>query len=157
VKSIRTILVAVFCAASLGMIGAPAKGVEPLVQVEDAWVRGTVEGQSGSGAYLRITSREDAQLVGASCKLAGKVEIHEMREVNNLMTMRRLESLALPAHQAVALEHERHIMLIDLKQRLVPGQSLHIDLQVRDAAGHVHTVGVDAPIRALNAVAPQHG
>ncbi len=139
------------------MNAARAKGDEPLVKIEGAWVRGTVEGQTGSGAYMRITSREDAQLVGASCKLAGKVEIHEMREVNDMMTMRRLESIALPARQAVALEHERHIMLIGLKERLVPGQTLQIDLQVRDGAGHLHTVGVNAPIRALNTVAPDHG
>ena len=135
------------------------KGAQPpLLRVDGAWVRATVEGQTGSGAYARLTARENLQLVGASCALAEKVEIHEMREVNKLMTMRRIENLALPANTEVALEHERHIMLIGLKEQLIAGKTLAFQLKVRDAAGKRHDIPVVAPIRPLNTVesAPAH-
>jgi copper(I)-binding protein len=127
----------------------------PRVLVSGAWVRGTVEGQTGSGAYLRLTSREDARLVGASSAIASKVEIHEMRVVNNMMTMRAVDSLALPANTTVALEHGYHIMLIGLRQTLETGQSVKITLHLLDAAGLPFDIDVLAPVRALNA-SPKH-
>ncbi len=127
-----------------------------LVAVDDAWVRGTVEGQTGSGAYMRLTSREDAQLVGASSPAAERVEIHEMRTVNDMMTMRRIDRLALPAHRPVALDHDYHVMLIGLRRQLLAGQKVTIALRVLDAGGHAHTIEVAAPVRALNSPAPAH-
>lgn len=121
------------------------------MRVDDAWVRGTVEGQTGSGAYMRLTSREDAVLTGASCPDAQTVEIHEMKLVNDMMTMRKIDRLPLPAKQTVGLDHDYHVMLIGLRKQLVAGQTLHLDLRVLDAKGKEHVVAVDAPIRALNA------
>ena len=109
-----------------------ASAAEPFVQVDGAWVRGTVEGQTGSGAYLRLTAREDARLVGAASPVAQKVEIHEMRMVGDRMIMRRSESLPLPAHATVALEHEYHVMFIGLKRQLRVGESVAITLDVLD-------------------------
>ncbi len=128
----------------------------PLVTAEDAWVRGTVEGQTGSGAYMRLTSREDAQLVGASSPVAEHVEIHEMRTVNDMMTMRRIERLALPARTPVALDHDYHVMFIGLKHQLLPPQVVPITLQILDERGRRHAVRIDAPVRALNSAAPAH-
>jgi len=128
----------------------------PLVTTEDAWVRGTVEGQTGSGAYMRLTAREDAQLVGASSPVAEHVEIHEMRTVNDMMTMRRIDRLALPAHTPVALDHDYHVMFIGLKHQLLPQQKVPITLHVLDAGGHRHEVRIEAPVRALNTPPPAH-
>jgi hypothetical protein len=129
------------CAAA----AAPAR-----VEVTEAWVRATVEGQSGSGAYMRLRSREDARLVGASSPVADKVEIHEMRVVDDRMTMRRIESLALPAHTTVALERGLHVMLIGLHRALQPGQTVPLTLHLRDASGAAFDVGLAAPVRPLN-------
>ena len=129
-----------------------ANAIPPRLLVSDAWVRGTVEGQTGSGAYKRLTSPEDAILIGASSAVASKVEIHEMRLVNNLMTMRRVEKLLLPANTPVALEHGYHVMLIGLRQRLQAGQTVKITLHLVDARGGRFDVEVAAPVRALNAL-----
>jgi len=146
------------CAAAwlAAAAAAAAAATEPLVAVDDAWVRGTVEGQTGSGAYMRLTSREDAQLVGAASPVAAKVEIHEMRTVNERMTMRRIDRLALPAHTPVALDHDYHVMFIGLKRQLQVGEQVRITLQVLDAHGRRHAVVVDAPVRPLNSVGPAH-
>jgi len=145
---------AVLFALSLAPCTAMAEA--PLVRVSNAWVRGTVEGQTGSGAYMELTAREDAQLIGATCTLAEHVEVHEMHVVNDMMRMRRVQSLALPRNTTVALNHDFHIMLIGLKRQLTPGQNLTITLQITDAAGVRHDVPVRAPVRALNTAA-NHG
>jgi len=134
-------------------LGAAQAGAAPALTVSDAWARATVEGQTGSGVFLRLTSRQDAQLVGASSDAADRVEIHEMRLVNNVMTMRRIESLPLPAGKTVALEHGYHIMLIGLKRQLQPGQSVALSLLWLDAKGVRHATEVIAPVRALNSTA----
>lgn len=140
-------------ALALFAVAAPAwssgDSAMPLLVAEDAWVRGTVEGQSGSGAYMRLTSREDLRLVGASSDVAEKVEVHEMRMVKDMMTMRRVDELPLPAHATVALDHDFHIMLIGLRRQLLPGQRVTITLQLLDARGMRHAVDVVAPVRAL--------
>jgi copper(I)-binding protein len=153
-RSRRALLCLLSCALPGALSCAPPAraGDAPLIRVEDPWARGTVEGQTGSGAYMRLTSREDAQLVGASSPLAEHVEIHEMHTVNDMMTMRRVERLALPAHATVALDHDFHVMLIGLKRQLVPGQSVPITLQVLDARGKTHAVHIEAPVRPLNTV-----
>lgn len=148
----------VFLSVALALPAAQASAapMPPLVTAEDAWVRGTVEGQTGSGAYMRLTSREDAQLVGASSPVAEHVEIHEMRTVNDMMTMRRIDRLALPAHTPVALDHDYHVMFIGLRHQLLPAQVVPITLQVLDAHGRRHAVRIEAPVRALNSAAPVH-
>jgi copper(I)-binding protein len=142
-------------AALAALAGAAAQAAAPpRVAVSDAWVRGTVEGQTGSGAYLRLTSSADAQLVGASSPVADKVEIHEMREVGNTMTMRAIDHLALPAGRTVALEHGMHVMLIGLKRALRPGQTVALQLHLLDARGKAFQVEVAAPVRPLNTPVP---
>jgi copper(I)-binding protein len=145
-----TLLAAAF--AGSGDAAEPAQ--EPLVRVDDAWVRGTVEGQTGSGAYMRLTSREDAVLTGASCADAQTVEIHEMKLVKDMMSMRKIDRLALPAHQTIGLDHDYHVMLIGLRRQLLAGQSLHLTLHVLDAKGKAHAIAIDAPIRPLNSPKP---
>ncbi len=135
-------------------LAAPAAAGPPLVAVDGAWVRGTVEGQSGSGAYMRLTSRENAQLVGASSPVAEHVEIHEMHTVNDMMTMRRIDRLALPAHTPVALDHDYHVMFIGLRRQLLPGQTVPIALRVLDAHGQLQTIRVAAPVRPLDSPPP---
>jgi periplasmic copper chaperone A len=144
------LLAALIC--SVGMAPGAVAGETPgLLVVRDAWVRATVEGQTGSGAFMHLTAREDARLVGASSPAAQRVEIHEMRVVNDMMTMRRIETLPLPAATTVALDHEFHIMLIGLRRQLQPGQDVKITLQVLDSQGMRHAIDVVAPVRALNA------
>jgi len=146
---VRTLLglVGILAAVATANVGAR----QPSLTVSDAWARATVEGQTGSGIFLRLRSSEDAQLVGASSSAAERVEIHEMRVVNGMMTMRRIERLPLPAEQTVALEHDYHVMLIGLKRPLQPGRSVVVTLHWLDATGMRRATDVVAPIRALNA------
>jgi copper(I)-binding protein len=89
--------------------------------------------------------------VGASSPVAGVVEIHEMAMDGNVMKMRAIPGLTLPAGQPVELKPGGfHVMLMDLKQALQPGQTVPITLVIEGAGGQRETVQVSASVRALN-------
>lgn len=146
------LLLSCLCVATVPAMAASDANSSPSLTVSDAWARATVEGQTGSGVFLHLMSRQDAQLIGASSTVAQRVEIHEMRQVNGMMTMRPIERLDLPAGKNVALDHDFHIMLIGLKQQLQVGRSVTLTLHWLDATGTRHSTDVIAPVRALSTV-----
>ena len=74
-------------AATLALIVAAAPAWAQ-VSVSQAWVRGTVQGQKATGAFMQLKSTDGATLVAAQSPVAGVVEIHEMKMENNVMKMR---------------------------------------------------------------------
>ena len=90
------------------------------VEVKDAWVRASVPSQKATGAFMKITSKEDAKLVAASSPVAGVVEVHEMKMEGDIMRMRAVAGgLDLPAGKTVELKSGGyHVMLMDLKTAL---------------------------------------
>jgi copper(I)-binding protein len=126
------------------------------VTVSQPWVRGTVQGQKASGAFMQLKSAEGATLVGAQSPVAGVVEIHEMRMESNVMRMRAIPKLDLPAGQAVELKPGGyHVMLMDLKQPLKKGDTVPITLKLQGKDGKPHEVEVKAEVRDL--AAPSSG
>lgn len=100
------------------------------VEVSGAWARATVPGQSAGGAFMTLTAKESARLVGASSPAAGLVEIHEMAMDGNLMKMRAVPVLDLPAGRAVELKAGGfHVMLLDLKRPLAVGEKIPLELR----------------------------
>ena len=127
------------------------------VTVKDPWVRGTVAQQKATGAFMHITAAGGGRLVSVSSPVAGVVEVHEMAMDGNVMKMRAIAGLDLPAGKAVELKPGgHHVMLMDLKQGLQPGQSVPITLVVEGPGGKRETVLVSATVRPL-AGAPAHG
>jgi hypothetical protein len=118
-----------------------------LPKVEGAWVRGTVPGQQGTGAFMKLTAREPVQLIGASTPVAGVAQVHEMRLEGDIMKMRALPRLDLPAGQAVELKPSGyHIMLMDLKQPLAQGSVVPMTLIFRDAKGVESKLELKLPV-----------
>ena len=74
------------------------------VAVTDAWVRGTVPSQDTTGAFMTLTSTEDAKLVGVSTPIAKIAEVHETMNHGGMMHMEPVPSLALPRGKPVALQ-----------------------------------------------------
>jgi copper(I)-binding protein len=100
------------------------------VEVKSAWARPTVAGQSVTGAFMTLTAKDGARLVGAASPAAGVVEIHEMAMEGTVMRMRAVPVLDLPAGRAVELKPGGyHVMLMDLKQPLKAGEKLRLDLR----------------------------
>lgn len=123
------------------------------VTVKDPWVRATVSAQKATGAFMQITSVQDARLVGVSSPVAGVVEVHEMTMDKDVMKMRAVKGLDLPAGKNVELKPGGyHVMLMDLKQQMKEGDSVPVTLVVEGKDGKRSTIEVKAPVRALAAV-----
>jgi len=133
-----------FFMATLGAAAAHAQ-----VEVKDAWVRTAVPGQSGTGAFMSITAKNGAKLVGASSPVAGVVEVHEMKVDGDVMRMRAVPALDLPAGQAVQLKPGGyHVMLMELKQALPKGATVPLTLTFKDAKGQESKVALTVPVAA---------
>ena len=106
------------------------------VKVEAAWIRASVAGQSGTGAFMRLTATEPMTLVGVASPVAGVAEVHEMKLEGDVMRMRAIPSLVLPAAKTVDLRPGGyHLMLMDLKAPLKPDTRVPLTLLLRDAQG----------------------
>jgi copper(I)-binding protein len=124
----------------------------------DPWVRGTVAQQKATGLFVQLTSAQGGKLVSASTPVAGVVEIHEMAMVNDVMKMRQISALDLPAGQTVALKPGGyHVMLMDLKQPLSAGDTVPVTLVIEGKNGQRETLSLQAPVRALGAAPMKHG
>jgi periplasmic copper chaperone A len=122
------------------------------VEVTDAWARSTVEAQKASGAFMKLKSAAGAKLVGVKSPAAAVVELHEMAMQGDVMKMRAVDVLDLPAGQVVELKPgSYHVMLIDLKAPLKAGDSVPITLEVQDKDGTRRTIEVKAAVRPLSA------
>ena len=120
------------------------------VAVKDPWVRATVPAQSATGAFMQLNAAKGARLVEARSPAAGVVEIHEMAMVDNVMKMRAVKGLDLPAGKAVELKPGGyHVMLMDLKGQIKEGDSVPITLVVEGPDKKRSTVEVKAAARPL--------
>jgi copper(I)-binding protein len=127
------------------------------VTVSQPWVRATVPQQHATGAFMTLTSSGGARLVGASSPLAGAVEVHEMKMVDDIMRMRQIDGLPLPAGQAVTLTPGGyHLMLLELKRVMKDGDKVPLTLELEDANHVRSSITVEAPVRPLNAAAGGH-
>ena len=143
---------------ALRAAGVPVAGVaiagEP-VTVTGGWVRSTAAGQKGSGAFMKITAKEGLRLTGVSSPVAGVVEVHEMKIEGDIMRMRAVPVLELPAGIAVELKPGGyHLMLMDLRQGLAVGSTVPVSLMLKDAKGGERRVEVRLPVLAT---APSNG
>jgi copper(I)-binding protein len=144
-------------AASLILLGlvahAPlqAHADKAHVDVADAWIRPTVEGQKGTGGFLKITARDEGmQLVGISTSLTKAAEVHEMRpskDKPDVLEMREVKSVALPKGQTVEFKPGGyHLMFMDLKQVLKNGDSIPVTLRFTNAKGQASKLDVVLPV-----------
>lgn len=128
------------------------------VEVRSAWVRGTVPAQTTSTAYMELTSKSGAFLVGVSTPVAEDAEVHEMKMEGAVMKMRAVPRLALSAGKTVTLAPGGyHVMLMGLKQRLKPGDTVPITLKIENANKKADALIVNAEVRDLaEPSAPDH-
>jgi periplasmic copper chaperone A len=120
------------------------------VRTTNAWVRGTVPAQTTTGAFLTVTSSEDAKLVGVSTPIAQTAEIHKTENHAGMMHMDEVRSLELPAGKPVALQPGGyHVMLMGVKAPVKEGAKVPLKLTIEDRKGKRTTVDVQATVRPL--------
>ena len=133
--------------AALSLTGLTPMAQAQTVQVRDAWVRTTVQGQKGTGAFMKLTAPNGATLVSASSPVAGVAEVHEMKMEGDVMRMRALPGLELPAGKTVELTPGGfHVMLMDLKTTLPKDSTVPLTLVFKDAKGVQSKVDLNVPV-----------
>ncbi|AMW34589.1 copper chaperone PCu(A)C [Haematospirillum jordaniae] len=130
---------------------APARAESILV--EGAWSRAT-PGQARNGAVfmaLHNQGAEDDTLLRADADpIATSVEIHTHVHENNIMKMKAVDTLTLPAGATVTLmPGGLHIMLMGLKAPLHEGQGFTMTLTMQKAG----TITIPVTVRAVGAPA----
>lgn len=147
--------------AILLALGAGAWAQSAAVDVQGAWARATVQGQKATGAFMKLTAKDNAKLVSASSPAAGVVEIHEMKMDGSIMKMRAIPSLDLPAGKAVELKPGGyHVMLMDLKAPLQKETTVPLTLVVKDDKGVESKVELNVPVSLkppVGGMGQQHG
>lgn len=108
------------------------------IVVEEPWARPVTvtEGERvHSAAYFTLRNQGDTavRLLGADTDVAARTEIHETRLEDGVMRMRARTDVDLPAGEALRFEPGGlHVMLMDVRQDLVAGDSLALVLRFED-------------------------
>jgi len=129
------------------LLGTPAWAQTAPVKVEGAWARASVQGQKATGAFMRLTAKDGARLVRAESPAAGLTEVHEMKMEGDIMKMRAVPTLDLPAGKTVELKPGGyHVMLLDLKAPLAKDTAVPLTLVFQDAKGAESKLNISVPV-----------
>lgn len=125
-----------FAASLLGALAAaPALHAQTTVKVEGAWARPTVQGQAAGGGFLKITGGAAAdKLVSASAGVSKTVELHTMQMDGDVMRMRQVDGIVVPAGKTVELKPGGlHVMFMGINAPLKAGDSFPLTLRFEKA------------------------
>ena len=140
--------------ATLAASAAPAQQEARAgdLAVQQPWTRAAGQGATGGG-FLSISNRGAAadRLLSASSPAARAMELHTMVRDGDVMRMRPVEAIEVPAGQTVTLRPGGlHMMLIGLSQPLRVGETVPVTLRF-ERAGEVR---VDLSVQAAGAREP---
>ena len=123
-----------FLGALLLALAGTVASAQAAPKVEDAWARPTVSGQAGGGGFLKISSPTADRLVAATAPVSKTVELHTMQMDGNVMRMRQVPAIDIPAGQTVELKPGGlHVMFIGLTQTLKDGATFPLKLRFEKA------------------------
>jgi len=117
------------------------------ITIGHPYARATAPGQPAGGGFLKLDNGGAAdRLLSASADVANSVELHSMKMDGDVMQMRQVEAIDLPAGKTVELKPGGlHIMFIGLKAPLKKGDSFPLKLKFEKAGEVTVQVNVEAP------------
>ena len=129
------------------LLAAVAQAQDPSqkILVSNAWIRAMPPSMKTTAAYLTIENTTGAELVlqSAGTAVARIVEIHRMEQVGEVMKMKAIGELRIPAGERAELAPKGyHLMLIDLLRPLQEGETIPLVLNFSGGS----TVHVDAVV-----------
>jgi periplasmic copper chaperone A len=122
------------------------------IAIGHPFAQATLPGQPNGGAYLRLENQGGAdKLLSATSPAARSVEMHMTHMDGDVMRMRQVDGIELPANKLVELKPgASHIMLLGLKAPLKEGDSFPMTLKFEKAG----EVVVDVKVQSLQPAAP---
>jgi copper(I)-binding protein len=139
----RRLLLASVFAGCVAAVPAAAQDYQlGALRIGHPWARPTLPGQGNGGGYLTVDNRGGTpdRLLGGSTPAAAAVEVHEMRMEGDVMRMREIKALDLPAGKLVTLAPGGfHLMLTGLTAPLKVGDRVPVKLRF-ERAGAIDVV-----------------
>lgn len=137
----------------LPLVGGPAQAHGTRagdLLIDHPYAPPTPPGARTGAVYFRLLRNLGAvadRLLSARSAVAASVEMHRSTMDGNVMRMRALPALELPAGAELPLRHggDTHLMLVDLKAPLVEGQRFALWLRFERAGEHEVVVWVQTP------------
>ncbi len=127
-------------------VAASSEAGDPQITVSEPFARPAAAGGNGA-VYLTLANEGGSPdvLLSIESQIAEAVELHESKiDENDVMRMSLLTNLEVPAGETVNLEPGgKHIMLINLKQELKPGEKISLTLNFKKSG----SLSIEAEIR----------
>lgn len=146
-RKINLLLVIAIAFFSIGCKEAENKKAE--LSLSNTWVKLPEPGQKMTAGFVTIengTEKKD-KLVSASSGIAEVHELHTMVTENEVMKMRKVESIEIPAGESVALKPGGyHVMFIRLTDELQEGENVDLTLTFENAGEKK----LSAPVKAYS-------
>lgn len=116
------------------------------IAINGAYTRATVPGQVAAGGFMKITSSGAAdQLISATSPVSNDVQLHTMKMDGNVMQMREVKQIDVPANGVVDLKPGGlHLMFMNIKTPLKAGDLLPVKLKFAKAG----EIEVKMPVNA---------
>jgi periplasmic copper chaperone A len=128
-----TLTLLAIAAGSYGGAGTPAS---PQVEVRDAWIR-LLPGSVPGGGYLTLVNTGDLgrSLTGASSDDYGSVSLHQSVSQGGVSSMHPVDVIVLKPHSTLVFgDSGYHLMLMNARKPLKPGDTVTITLQFADGS-----------------------
>ena len=153
-KPVRAIRWFIAAAIAMGISGhALAKEfVKGSLVIEHPHAMATAPGQPNGAIFFKSISNKGAladQLIGSRATVSKTTEVHRMEMDNNVMRMREISGIELPANSKVMMgrgsKEGYHLMLMNLNAPLKEGEKFPVTLIFKNAGEVEVTVSVEKP------------
>ena len=117
------------------------------LKIETPYTRSTVPGQKAAGGFMKISNAGSTdQLISASSP-AGIMDLHTMVMDGNVMKMREVKTIEVPANGSVELKPGGlHLMFFDIKSPFNAGETVTVKLKFQKAG----EIEIKLPVRDIS-------
>ncbi|MCK6264326.1 copper chaperone PCu(A)C [Vibrio sp. ZSDE26] len=129
--------------------------IDMAVMAHHPYARATAPGAVNSAVFVHLMNhnKTDRVLVSASSSVAKNVELHDVIKEGDMMKMRQVQEITIPADGMVELKPgSLHIMLFDLEKPLIEGETIDLELSFKNGEKYSFT----APIKKVMAGMKHH-
>ena len=106
------------------------------ITIGHPYARTTAPGQPTGGGFLKLVNQGASadKLLSATADVSSRVELHTMRMEGDVMRMRQVDAIELPAGGSVELKPGgMHLMFVELKAPLKAGDKFPLVLRFEKA------------------------
>lgn len=124
------------------------------IMLHQPYARATPPAAVNSAVFGEIMNHSEIEqyIVAASSNAAQKTELHDVVKHGDMMKMRQVSELVIPAHSTLVLAPGSfHIMLLDLKKPLQEGEHIEVELTFKNGEKQKMTIPVKNVISGMTA------